>query len=113
MAGQMNSKPLNVDTGAPSKSNTITQCSPVPAKKLVGISELQTCKNKGCGKTFKEKDNYETACSYHPGPAVFHDRMRGVGCYFFVVFLSIYLSSQLSNFEKCSCGLYTIAVEVL
>jgi disease resistance protein len=49
-------------------------------KKKVDINEPQQCKNKGCGQTFKEKDNYDTACSYHPGPAVFHDRMRGWKC---------------------------------
>lgn len=51
---------------------------PTPVKKVVDINQPQICKNKGCGKTFKEIDNHETACSYHPGPAVFHDRMRGV-----------------------------------
>nr|AFK47530.1 unknown [Medicago truncatula] len=51
-----------------------------PPKKIVGINEPQICKNKGCGQTFKEKDNHDTACSYHPGPAVFHDRMRGWKC---------------------------------
>ncbi|KAM7491708.1 hypothetical protein LguiA_034629 [Lonicera macranthoides] len=51
-----------------------------PAKKKVDINEPQICKNKGCGQTFKEKDNHDTACNYHPGPAVFHDRMRGWKC---------------------------------
>ncbi|XP_004496652.2 cysteine and histidine-rich domain-containing protein RAR1 [Cicer arietinum] len=51
-----------------------------PPKKIVDINEPQICKNKGCGQTFKEKDNTDTACSYHPGPAVFHDRMRGWKC---------------------------------
>ncbi|KQK23648.1 hypothetical protein BRADI_1g75162v3 [Brachypodium distachyon] len=27
-----------------------------------------------------EKDNHDSACDYHPGPAVFHDRMRGSKC---------------------------------
>ncbi|KAJ9539711.1 hypothetical protein OSB04_026217 [Centaurea solstitialis] len=49
-------------------------------KKVIDINQPQTCKNKGCGQTFKEIDNHETACSYHPGPAVFHDRMRGWKC---------------------------------
>ncbi|KAL3521465.1 hypothetical protein ACH5RR_019614 [Cinchona calisaya] len=53
---------------------------PPPVKKVVDINQSQTCKNKGCGKTFKEKDNHDTACNYHPGPAVFHDRMRGWKC---------------------------------
>ncbi|KAL0734401.1 hypothetical protein Bca4012_010611 [Brassica carinata] len=52
---------------------------PPPVKKVViDINEPQVCKNKGCGKTFKERDNHETACSYHPGPPAFHDRLRGV-----------------------------------
>ncbi|KAI3720791.1 hypothetical protein L2E82_31785 [Cichorium intybus] len=51
-----------------------------PVKKIVDINQPQICKNKGCGQTFKEIDNHETACNYHPGPAVFHDRMRGWKC---------------------------------
>ncbi|KAK8957436.1 Cysteine and histidine-rich domain-containing protein RAR1 [Platanthera zijinensis] len=51
-----------------------------PVKKIVDLNELRTCRNKGCGKTFKEKDNHEAACEYHPGPPVFHDRMRGWKC---------------------------------
>ncbi|XP_071707187.1 cysteine and histidine-rich domain-containing protein RAR1-like isoform X2 [Rutidosis leptorrhynchoides] len=50
------------------------------AKKIVDINQPQICKNKGCGQTFKEIDNHETACNYHPGPAVFHDRLRGWKC---------------------------------
>ena len=88
-AKEINLKPLNVDTTAPTNINTNLERSPAPAKKVVGINEPQTCRNKGCGKTFKEKDNHETACSFHPGPAVFHDRMRGVR--FSFVFLSLLL----------------------
>ncbi|KAL4575914.1 hypothetical protein LXL04_012001 [Taraxacum kok-saghyz] len=55
------------------------KASPV-VKKVVDINEPQICKNKGCGQTFKEIDNHETACNYHPGPAVFHDRLRGWKC---------------------------------
>ncbi|XP_006647346.2 cysteine and histidine-rich domain-containing protein RAR1 [Oryza brachyantha] len=51
-----------------------------PPKKKIDLSEPRICKNKGCGKTYKEKDNHDTACDYHPGPAVFHDRMRGWKC---------------------------------
>ncbi|KAG5230584.1 PPHB SUSCEPTIBLE family protein [Salix suchowensis] len=60
---------------APAESNVSA-----PAKKVVDLNQPQTCKNQGCGQTFKEKDNHETACNYHPGPAVFHDRMRGWKC---------------------------------
>lgn len=63
----------------PSESNAdVEKSAPAPAKKIVNLNEPQICRNKGCGKTFKEKDNHESACEYHPGPAVFHDRMRGV-----------------------------------
>ncbi|XP_021730203.1 cysteine and histidine-rich domain-containing protein RAR1-like [Chenopodium quinoa] len=51
-----------------------------PPRKTISITEPQICKNKGCGQTFKEIDNHDTACNYHPGPAVFHDRMRGWKC---------------------------------
>ncbi|CAN0902619.1 Cysteine and histidine-rich domain-containing protein RAR1 [Linum grandiflorum] len=68
-------------SAAPAKSNAeIPAPAPAPAKKRVDINEPQTCKNKGCGKTFKEKDNHDTACSYHPGPPVFHDRNKGWQC---------------------------------
>jgi len=70
-----NPKPTNAQAVA-SADEAIT-ASP-PPRRVVDINEPQVCKNKGCGQTFKEKDNHETACSYHPGPAIFHDRMRGV-----------------------------------
>ena len=75
---ELNPKSENAGTDYPAKSNTDAQSIPAPAKKIVDINLPQICKNKGCGKTFKEKDNHDTACSYHPGPAIFHDRMRGV-----------------------------------
>lgn len=77
------SKPVSIVDKSPnlvgdaSAVNNSNVQAPKP-KKIVDINEPQTCKNKGCGQTFKEKDNHDTACSYHPGPAVFHDRMRGV-----------------------------------
>lgn len=77
-AKEMNSKPVNVATTPLAESITDVEGTSAPSKKIVGINEPQLCKNKGCGKTFKEKDNHEAACSYHPGPAIFHDRVRGV-----------------------------------
>lgn len=50
------------------------------SKKIIDLNEKQVCRNKGCGKNFTERDNHETACLYHPGPAVFHDRSRGWQC---------------------------------
>ncbi|XP_051123095.1 cysteine and histidine-rich domain-containing protein RAR1 [Andrographis paniculata] len=77
---EQNNKALEV---APAESNSnLPKPEPAPpkVKKIVDINEPQTCRNKGCGQTFKEKDNHDTACSYHPGPAVFHDRKRGWKC---------------------------------
>ncbi|XWS50650.1 hypothetical protein CRYUN_Cryun12cG0104500 [Craigia yunnanensis] len=71
---------LNSTPAVPAESSADVQGSSPPPKKIVDINQPQTCKNKGCGKVFKEKDNHETACSYHPGPAVFHDRVRGWKC---------------------------------
>ncbi|TYI11429.1 hypothetical protein ES332_A09G207100v1 [Gossypium tomentosum] len=62
------------------KSSADVKESSPPPKKIVDINQPQTCKNKGCGKVFKEIENHESACSYHPGPAVFHDRVRGWKC---------------------------------
>ncbi|KAF7813296.1 cysteine and histidine-rich domain-containing protein RAR1 [Senna tora] len=72
-------KPVNFAGNTSSESKASVEV-PKQPKKIVDINEIQTCKNQGCGKPFKEKDNHETACSYHPGPAVFHDRMRGWKC---------------------------------
>ncbi|XP_010912326.1 cysteine and histidine-rich domain-containing protein RAR1 isoform X2 [Elaeis guineensis] len=74
--------------GRPSKPSVVTakkddhveQAAAPSVKKIVDLNEPQICRNKGCGKTFKEKDNHETACEYHPGPAIFHDRLRGWKC---------------------------------
>ncbi|KAA3456178.1 cysteine and histidine-rich domain-containing protein RAR1 isoform X1 [Gossypium australe] len=62
------------------KSSADVKESSPPPKKIVDINQPQTCKNNGCGKVFKEIENHESACSYHPGPAVFHDRVRGWKC---------------------------------
>eukprot|EP00250_Pteridium_aquilinum_P004768 c14973_g1_i1 orf=69-584(+) len=46
--------------------------------RVLDFSAEQTCKN--CSKTFTEMENHDTACEYHPGPPVFHDRYRGWKC---------------------------------
>ncbi|KAE8651755.1 cysteine and histidine-rich domain-containing protein RAR1 isoform X2 [Cucumis sativus] len=73
-----NNKSINETSTIPGASNTDTQAP--QKKKKIGMNEPQICKNKGCGKTFTEMENHDTACSYHPGPPVFHDRMRGWQC---------------------------------
>ncbi|XP_059629435.1 cysteine and histidine-rich domain-containing protein RAR1 isoform X2 [Cornus florida] len=80
-AREMTPKASNVVAVIPTESTPNVQESvPAPPKKIIDINQPQTCRNKGCGKTFKEKDNHDAACSYHPGPAVFHDRNRGWKC---------------------------------
>jgi hypothetical protein len=54
----------------------VTKKASVP--KVIDLNANQICKHKGCGNTFTEKENHSTACHYHPGPAVFHDRSKGV-----------------------------------
>ncbi|KAM5557164.1 cysteine and histidine-rich domain-containing protein RAR1 [Rosa sericea] len=79
-AKEMNSNPVNVTITPLTESITNDQGTSAPLKKIIDINQPQICKNKGCGQTFKERDNHETACNYHPGPAVFHDRVRGWKC---------------------------------
>lgn len=82
LGSQAKSVDPQASNGAPSESKSV----PPPAKKIVDVKEPQICKNKGCGQTFKEMDNHNTACSYHPGPAIFHDRMRGVRSFSCLIF---------------------------
>ncbi|KAI9164265.1 hypothetical protein H9P43_008094 [Blastocladiella emersonii ATCC 22665] len=41
---------------------------------------MPTCVRKGCGKTFDEATNGQEACSFHPGPPVFHEGLKGWSC---------------------------------
>ena len=41
---------------------------------------VQTCRNKGCGEKFTEAENGDEACSFHPGPPIFHERQKGWSC---------------------------------
>ncbi|XP_022891042.1 cysteine and histidine-rich domain-containing protein RAR1 [Olea europaea var. sylvestris] len=78
---ELKPKESNTAIDAPFENNPDAQDSQPPqAKKIIDVNQPQVCRNKGCGKSFKEKDNHDTACSYHPGPAVFHDRVRGWKC---------------------------------
>lgn len=46
--------------------------------RVLDFNAEQTCKN--CKKTFTEMENHDTACEYHAGPPIFHDRSRGWAC---------------------------------
>ncbi|KAI9008392.1 HSP20-like chaperone [Gaertneriomyces semiglobifer] len=41
---------------------------------------MPVCTNKGCGKTFNEADNSDTACEYHSGAPVFHEGLKSWSC---------------------------------
>ena len=56
--------------------------------RTIDINAQQVCKK--CKRTFTEMDNHDTACNYHPGPPLFHDRSRGVSCLFCSLFLYVF-----------------------
>ncbi|KAI5060285.1 hypothetical protein GOP47_0024705 [Adiantum capillus-veneris] len=72
---QPNLPPSNV-TDAVKKSEEQVKDNEKP--RVIDFNAEQTCKN--CKKTFTEMGNHDTACDYHPGPPVFHDRSRGWAC---------------------------------
>ncbi|EDV24959.1 uncharacterized protein TRIADDRAFT_25566 [Trichoplax adhaerens] len=41
---------------------------------------LLQCHNKGCGKKYRESDNSDDACIFHPGKPVFHDAYKSWSC---------------------------------
>lgn len=42
--------------------------------------KLVRCRNPGCKAMFSEEENSDTACRFHLGPAIFHDRGKGWAC---------------------------------
>ena len=44
------------------------------------MSEEKKCKRNGCRKTYKEEENNENSCGYHPGLPIFHDTKKGWQC---------------------------------
>ncbi len=76
-AAQLSSQKLTSSEPIPKPvPSPVTKKASVP--KVIDLNANQVCKHKGCGNTFTEKENHSTACHYHPGPAVFHDRSKGV-----------------------------------
>eukprot|EP01126_Amoeba_proteus_P030238 TRINITY_DN2995_c0_g1_i6.p1 TRINITY_DN2995_c0_g1~~TRINITY_DN2995_c0_g1_i6.p1 ORF type:complete len:323 (-),score=62.28 TRINITY_DN2995_c0_g1_i6:492-1460(-) len=41
---------------------------------------LRKCGRNGCGKQFRESENHDTACSFHPEEAIFHEGLKGWRC---------------------------------
>lgn len=92
-------KSSNEASTLPDETNADSQAAPAPAKKIIGINEPQICKNKGCGKTFTEMENHDTACNFHPGPPVFHDRLRGVRYIYLLKLFHYHGASKLYTAE--------------
>lgn len=38
------------------------------------------CGRPGCDKSYKESENHDSACNYHPGPPIFHEGYKGWKC---------------------------------
>lgn len=89
-----------LNTPVQAEEEKIESLAPPIKKVVIDINQPQVCSNKGCGKTFKERDNHETACSYHPGPPVFHDRLKGVRNAF-LCSVSFYQPFSLSLLSLC------------
>ena len=53
---------------------------PPPPPPPVDPDVEQTCRNAGCGSRFRERDNTDEACAFHPGPPIFHERAKGWKC---------------------------------
>ena len=49
-------------------------------KPEVDLDTEQTCKNPGCGRKFRERDNADDACEHHSGAPIFHETKKGWSC---------------------------------
>ncbi|KAI9207120.1 HSP20-like chaperone [Polychytrium aggregatum] len=68
---------------------------------------VSICTRKGCGKSFSESDNHDTACEHHPGAPVFHEGLKGWSC----------CSKKVTDFDEfmkipgCTVGRHSTVVE--
>lgn len=44
------------------------------------MSLIKRCRHNCCGSEYKEEENTETSCTYHPGVPQFHDALKGWTC---------------------------------
>merc|ERR1712107_52846 len=44
------------------------------------VMAVQMCYNRGCGKEYNIRQNFEDSCRYHPGDPYFHDAYKGWSC---------------------------------
>ena len=68
------------------------------------VEETQKrCKRPGCNQFYKESENDDTKCYYHPGKPIFHDLKKGWECCNKIVY-------EWPEFEKikgCTIGRHT------
>lgn len=97
--------PLQAPTQKP-----VAQIKKAASPKVIDLNAKQVCKRKGCGNTFTEKENNSTACNYHPGPAVFHDRQKGVSHDYKVTILACqFTRCSLQTIEARCCEIVSFA----
>lgn len=61
------------------------------------------CKRNGCKKPYKENENNEQACNYHPGKPIFHDLKKGWTCCNQIV----YDWDDFQKLKTCAVGAHT------
>merc|ERR1712012_977659 len=44
------------------------------------VMAVQMCYNRGCGKEYNIRQNFDDSCRYHPGDPYFHDAYKGWSC---------------------------------
>jgi disease resistance protein len=59
---------------------TATDATATTDKRDVDPDAEQTCKNPGCGRKFRERDNADDACEHHSGAPIFHETKKGWSC---------------------------------
>ncbi len=65
--------------------------------------EKKRCKRHGCLKHYKEDENSETSCLYHPGQPIFHDLKKGWTCCNKIV----YDWDEFQKLPTCAVGRHT------
>lgn len=67
------------------------------------MEEEKKCKRHGCKKSYKESENIQGACMFHPGKPMFHDTKKGWTCCDKVV----YDWDEFEKIEPCSSGVHS------
>lgn len=68
---------------------------------------VQKCLHRGCLKSYKESENGEESCVYHPGKPIFHDIKKGWDC----CNKTAYDWDEFQKIEGCQRGRHTVVKE--